>query len=169
MKAMSLAHIEQCDTYYTIYTDGSCYNEQTTSSMYSTEYTAVYHLPNKTDITTAELLAIQKAVEYSKDKMKAFQNIANLTDSLICVKLMGKYNTFTPDEGVCTWMNTVQECHARGNHITIIWIPSHVGIPGNEAADSLAKQAHYIQNETYVKIPSSSGLMWLVLHRFYIV
>ena len=131
MKAMSQAHIKQYDTYYTIYTDGSCYNEQTTSSMYSTDYTAVYHLPSKTDITTAELLAIQKAVEYSKG-MKAFQNIAILTDSLSCVKLIGKCSTFTPDEGVCTLMNAVQECHEKGNHITIIWIPSHVGIPGNE-------------------------------------
>lgn len=154
MKAVSMAHIEQYDTYYNIYTDGSCFDEQTTSSMYSTDHMAVYHLPNKTDIMTAELLAIQKAVEYSKD-VKTFENIAILTDSLSCVKLIGKYRPFAPDERVCNLINAVHESHAKGNHITIVWIPSHVGIPGNETADNLAKQAHCIQNKTYVKIPSS--------------
>jgi len=38
----------------------------------------------------------------------------------------------------------------RGYSIRLAWIPSHIGIPGNEKVDSLAKQAASNGQETKI-------------------
>ena len=40
----------------------------------------------------------------------------------------------------------------RGNHITIIWVPSHVGICGNERADQAAREAA-VRPREFIPVP----------------
>ncbi len=35
----------------------------------------------------------------------------------------------------------LKDLHHRGTHVALQWVPGHVGIPGNERADVLARQA----------------------------
>ncbi|KAG0720660.1 hypothetical protein GWK47_006634 [Chionoecetes opilio] len=49
-----------------------------------------------------------------------------------------------------------QRLAARGCKITLIWVPSHVGLNGNEAADRAAKSAAAHPSPTTAALPSFS-------------
>ena len=38
-------------------------------------------------------------------------------------------------------LTIISEIQESGRKITLVWVPTHVGIPGNEKADALAKVA----------------------------
>ena len=50
--------------------------------------------------------------------------------------------------------NLLEKCHKLlvNNEIVLCWIPSHIGIPGNENIDIQAKASHAL-NQTYSNIP----------------
>ncbi|XP_045121988.1 uncharacterized protein LOC123510720 [Portunus trituberculatus] len=81
--------------------------------------------------TQAELAAIAMALEHTHTSH--CQNILIATDSMTAIAAINKHDG----------ENIVQTraIHNSGRSVTLIWIPSHVGISGNEAADVLAKQA----------------------------
>ena len=93
-------------------------------------------LPDDSSIYTAELRAILlalKHVYYSKgksflisDSLSSLQSIFNLKhDHPVLVQILELYTEITRD----------------GREIVFIWVPGHVGIRGNSAADSAAKDA----------------------------
>ena len=45
------------------------------------------------------------------------------------------------DPDVYRILSTISEFQERGKEVTLVWVPAHVGIPGNEQADALAKAA----------------------------
>ena len=38
-------------------------------------------------------------------------------------------------------LSTISGLQEKGKEVTLVWVPAHVGIPGNEQADALAKAA----------------------------
>lgn len=48
-----------------------------------------------------------------------------------------------------------KEGHAQVRKIVIGWIPSHVGIEGNEMADTVAKAATEQEHDSRIKVPYS--------------
>ena len=93
-------------------------------------------LPDDSSVYTAELRAILlalKRVYYSKgksflisDSLSSLQSIFNLKyDHPALVQILDLYTEMTRD----------------GREILFIWVPGHVGIRGNSAADSAAKDA----------------------------
>ena len=93
-------------------------------------------LPNKASIYSAETTAIDLAINIianhkaskfiiytdSKSVLLALQN--RDTSSPLITKLLNKLNTLS-----------------KNNNIIYTWIPSHIGIQGNEKADKAAKKA----------------------------
>ena len=45
------------------------------------------------------------------------------------------------DPDVYRILSIISELQEKGKEVTLVWVPAHVGIPGNEQADALAKAA----------------------------
>ena len=45
------------------------------------------------------------------------------------------------DPDVYKILSTISELQEKGKEVTLVWVSAHVGIPGNEQADALAKAA----------------------------
>ena len=102
--------------------------------------TKKYQLPHDS-IFTAELGAIFMALNFFNDLYQAPMAVAVLSDSLSALQAV-KNNCKSSREDVVKEIVVV--CHqliTRGTDIVLQWVPSHVGVPGNESADSAPKQA----------------------------
>ena len=92
-------------------------------------------LPDDSSIHTAELRAILlalKPVYYSKGK-----SFLILSDSLS--SLQSIFNLKYDHPAIVQILDLYPEMTRDGREIVFIWVPSHVGIRGNSAADSAAK------------------------------
>ncbi|KAM7299308.1 uncharacterized protein ISCGN_019875 [Ixodes scapularis] len=124
-----------------IYTDGSVDRSRQSS-------TAAYHIPDlqkdwsartthMVSSTTAELLAIAEALTATKSLPP--QQIVVLTDSRGGIQRIRK-------PGPCPTANevrrVVRQLEEHGHSISLQWVPSHVGLRGNEIVDRIALRAH---------------------------
>ena len=82
---------------------------------------------DEASICTAELLAIEAAIEYIWDSND--EEFMIITDSLSSLQALKSQK--------------LNMCHYLSGHKDIVfcWVPSHIGIQGNERADVLAKAA----------------------------
>ena len=81
------------------------------------------------------------ALNFFNDLYQAPMAVAVLSDSLSALQAV-KNNCMSSREDVVK--EIVVMCHrliTRGTDIVLQWVPSHVGVPGNESADRAAKQA----------------------------
>ena len=85
-------------------------------------------------------LALQIAQEYAGRGGRR-QGVAIYTDNQAAIwsisKAEGRPGAYILEEIA----RQVQELQDKGRLVTVRWIPAHVGIPGNEAADRAAKEA----------------------------
>lgn len=119
----------------TLYTDGSYHNGVTSFSIVnqiSTSRFEVVHvarLPDHTGIFTAEVAAINSAISFSARNPG---RTLICTDSLSATRALRKNLNGLYDD----LLN-----QSPNNQIFILWIPSHIGIQGNESADGAARDA----------------------------
>ena len=95
---------------------------------------------NDVSIYTAELTAIKCGLEWMAQP-DGPHKIALFTDSyssMISLKNSANAQKSALVESVLTLASNLSK---EGKTITLIWVPSHVGIRGNEMADCLAKEA----------------------------
>ena len=94
-------------------------------------------LPAASSIFTAEARAIMLALSfvesYHGDKFAIF------SDSLSCLQAIRSHSPENPL--IVTIRNKLVSLRENGKFVTLVWVPSHVGIQGNERADSAAKSA----------------------------
>jgi ribonuclease HI len=118
-----------------IYTDGSVQGQNCGCAVWSSEFTILAHLPCNVSIYTAELYAIYCALKFisaSPGKYVIF------SDSLSSIKAL--QNPLPATNYLITWI--LQELNKMPfKKVTLEWLPSHVGIAGNEEADRLARQS----------------------------
>ncbi|KAH7947524.1 hypothetical protein HPB52_012646 [Rhipicephalus sanguineus] len=96
-------------------------------------------LPCPASSTVAELAAINIAAELLGEHISV-TSAAILSDSRSALAAISR-----EDLGGHLAQRVARQLHALRNDgcdITLHWVPSHVGIPGNEAADRAAKAAH---------------------------
>lgn len=110
-----------------------------------------FKCPPESSIFTGEAVAILEAILYAHSH--DIRQTVILTDSLSCL-LAIKENPFRSRKRffiILKIREVLFFCHQKGLQITLVWIPSHSGIPGNESADSCAKSAIQLGSHDHFK------------------
>nr|XP_029719608.1 uncharacterized protein LOC115261838 [Aedes albopictus] len=122
--------------HHKVYTDASKTPSGTAFAVYDETDSSVIHegINNNFTITNAELLGILKAVELIKSK--GYTKSVILTDSRSACDMLLNEKCF--EENYLLAEIYKELCGVRASSIQIQWIPSHMGIAGNERADQEA-------------------------------
>ena len=124
--------------YIPVYTDGSRDgNSVACATVFPSDTELSMRLPDSASILTAEIWAIITALEEIKNASES--KFIIFTDSLSCLQALLYMKLEHPLIGMairkCVFLNIANK------DIIFCWVPSHVGIRGNEKADSAAKSA----------------------------
>jgi len=130
---------EQCD--YEIYTDGSRHNEMTGSGVAIFEKGVIskemaYHLGTHATVFQAEVHAIKTAADWINSNHR-YKSITVYIDSQAALYAVKKYTVTS--KLVKSTIETLNESGNK-NFVSLRWVKAHVGHPGNEKADELAKK-----------------------------
>ena len=125
------------DCYERIYTDGSKDGPRVAAAAIWRRGPLVRRLPDGASIFSGEacavLLALDVVERYDLDK------VLILTDSLSC--LQGIENRHFTNPLILDIIVRIHHLISGGCEIKFIWLPSHMGVPGNTAVDGAAKAA----------------------------
>lgn len=139
------------------YTDGSKSETRVGFASYCPQVDWYYsdRISNLASIFTAEAYAILKTLEFIGKNNFATNTFTIFTDSLsVLTTLSSNSSTNSNSSFIIDEIRTeIFNLHLTDKKVTFVWIPSHVGIPGNEDVDSLAKNALKINNISSLKIP----------------
>lgn len=127
---------------WTIFTDGSRTQNKTGAAYVirrpdGREIKHKWHLGNMATVYQAELQAISRSAKNVRKMAPLTRKILFFSDSQASIKAL---------ENDITKSKMVKECHdvlqslGKRYVVELNWVPGHQGVPGNEAADTLAKQ-----------------------------
>ena len=120
-----------------IYTDGSKEGDQVAAAMVQRQTSVKSRLPAHSSIFSAEAKAILLALNFIEDHDS--NRFVIFSDSLSCLQAIHSSKWTSP-----LIREILEKCHFLSLHdkeVHFCWVPSHVGIPGNERADAAAKAA----------------------------
>ncbi|KAG1696944.1 hypothetical protein GQR58_006143 [Nymphon striatum] len=122
--------------YHHIYTDGSRQNDEVAAAAISSLRSLSSRLPDKSSIFSAESKALLLALDIVENS--TYGRYIILSDSLSCLMALDNMKYIHP-----TICEILLKLHilSSSNHVIFCWLPSHVGISGNEKADLAAKSA----------------------------
>ncbi|GBM81341.1 hypothetical protein AVEN_50801-1 [Araneus ventricosus] len=140
-----IEHREQYNSFVPIYTDGSKSADQVSFAVVFPNTIFSFRLHPSCSIFTAEITAVLYALEQiSKSIQKMF---IIYTDSLSVLKSLDSVHDHTHPL-IFSVLDILETLASQGFIIYLCWIPSHVGIFGNEQADKAAKSATLSINGT---------------------
>ena len=121
--------------YQHIYTDGSKVEDKVGCAYISGSHHEKIRLPDGSSIFTAESKAIDMALDYVMNNPLENKFVI-FSDSLSVLKSLNHTSSKNPKI-----QNVIEKHHelSKTKEILFCWLPSHVGIKGNEAADIKAK------------------------------
>ncbi|XP_024883516.1 uncharacterized protein LOC112462129, partial [Temnothorax curvispinosus] len=139
------------------FTDGSGINDYFGAGFYGPKENHRESIPvgSHSTVFTAEILASLKCAEYLLNKDTKGKKINICSDSRAAIQALAK----TTPESALVWdcMLALEKLGGL-NKVTLVWVPGHQGIPGNETADMHAKKG---ANETPIgqvtEIPFAVG------------
>ena len=94
-------------------------------------------LPGSTSIFNAELHAILLALDVVRRSIE--KHFLSLSDSYSSLIALG--GSHVDQDTIYKYLKTYSILTNSGKTVILCWIPGHVGIPGNERADRVAKAA----------------------------
>ncbi|GFW58794.1 putative RNA-directed DNA polymerase from transposon X-element [Trichonephila clavipes] len=131
-------HRSQYSRYSTIYTDGSKRADYVGCGVVIEDIMHGFRLDTSCSIFTAEAVAIYRALQLIDSHMP--RKYCIYTDSMSVLEALENYHDRCHPV-VCTILDITSRLYSKGFDIVFCWLPSHVGIIGNEQADSAAKSA----------------------------
>ncbi|GFV94160.1 pggt1b [Trichonephila clavipes] len=131
-------HRSQYSRYSAIYTDGSKRADYVGCGVVIEDIMHGYRLDTSCSIFTAEAVAIYRALQLIDSTMP--RKYCIYTDSMSVLEALENYHDRCHPV-VCTILDITSRMYSKGFDIVFCWLPSHVGIIGNEQADSAAKSA----------------------------
>ena len=143
--------------YTFIYTDGSGNNESAACAFYSLQSTQSFILHSSLRVFSAEKFAIYNALQYV--------NSALVKKTVICSDSLSALESLTNLYSTDALTIKIQLLVHRLLHINFqlifCWVPSHVGILGNELADRAAKEATHKPTSDIALVPVHDTKRWL--------
>ena len=130
--------------YQQIYTDWSNEDSKVGCAVISDNHSYMQRIPDDSSIFTAEAKAIDLALDFI-GTCDAYNKFIIFYDSLSVLKAMDQTSSKNPQ---------IQKLLAY-EKIVLCWIPSHIGIQGNEMVDKQAKTSLSLE-PTSLKIPFSN-------------
>ena len=126
------------------YTDGSLEADSSVSCAVFIEgrLQLSQRLARHTSIFSAELHAIKIALQFLNSIPEAPEEIAIFTDSKSSVEAISGIQQSQCHAYIKEIRKLANEISSMGTRISLVWIPSRVGIEENENADQLANSAH---------------------------
>lgn len=118
-----------------LFTDGSKLGEKVGCAAIHKNISRKMRLPNHASIHTAELQAILLTVNMIRNSTNTKFLICS--DSSSAIQSLTNHKVTNPLAN--SILNEFSSLNATGKEIVLMWIPSHVGISGNERADQKAK------------------------------
>ena len=155
VKAAALSTIDsRYPRHLKIYTDGSKYDESTTAAMWDVAESWKIDWGTTRSIMGAELLAINITLHWLilNQSLTQGQEIVILSDSKSGIMALENHHHRSYSFITNQILNLAHILKDNDVKLTIQWIPSHVGLVGNEKADALAKAAHNLPNTTEVPL-----------------
>ena len=149
--AMRQVHFRNYTEYYT---DGSVDRSipAAGSAVYSSVFTGTWRLSDHCSTTQTELLAILKALEYAVNHGQGDTVI--YTDSMAALQAIQNEKLNENALLVSSIVACLEQHKMQGRSGLCIWIPSHIGIEGNEEADRLAGQSMF-SDSVDIKVQTS--------------
>ncbi|GFX74403.1 putative RNA-directed DNA polymerase from transposon X-element [Trichonephila clavipes] len=131
-------HRSQYSRNSSIYTDDSKRADYVGCGVVIEDVTHGYRLDPSCSVFTAEAVAIYRALQSIDSNMP--HKYCIYTDSMSVLEVLENYNDRCHPV-VCNVLNITSRLHSKGFDIVFFWIPSHVGIIGNEQMDNVARSA----------------------------
>lgn len=116
-----------------IYTDGSKTTTNTGCAFVTNNIANKFTLPDACSIFTAEAIAILNAIKHTE--RDPHEKFLIFTDSASVIKSIQNRQHSN------IYIKHIQHSNQIRKQITLVWIPSHIGIKGNEEADQAACSA----------------------------
>ena len=137
--------------YQQIYTDGSKEDSKVGCAVISDNPSNMQRIPDESSIFTAEAKAIDLALDFIST-CDANNKFIIFSDSLSVLKAMNHTSSKNPQI-----QKLLEKCHEllAYKEIAFCWIPSHIGIQGNEMVDKQAKTSLSLEPTSF-KIPFSN-------------
>lgn len=146
LRSLSLHYLEKdYSGYYKIFTDASKTSSGIGAALFDSQTGTVkrWRLNGDICIMRAELIAIAEAIKYAADLPQL--NIVILTDARSALQHLARCTS--DSRGMPIAYQILGMVLNVPKNIKMQWVPSHVGVHGNEVADSAAREAVEVGEE----------------------
>ena len=148
LRHAALAAIRQSESPENVvyYTDGTVDPDTNTTgaAVYSRSFTGCWRISNSASTMQTELIALKQALTHSVNNEAGPVTIH--TDCKSAVQALQQIKIKENKSLIKDIQYLLYQHKTMNRQVTINWIPSHIGIIGNDKADELAKTTKYIEH-----------------------